>query len=151
MKPLPHQYRVDSSAVATGSVTLAAEGLPELPSSPPAEFDGPGNEWSPESLLVASVASCFILTFRAIAGASKLEWAALRCTAEGTLDRLDRVTRFVEIRLRAHLALPAGADPEAGRRLLQKAEKNCLVTNSLDLDVVLEADVQVAGSTEAVG
>lgn len=144
MKPLPHRYSIEATATPSGSVVLSAAGLPSLSSSPPPEFDGPGDEWSPESLLTGAVADCFILTFRAISRASKLEWATLRCTAEGTLDRVERVTRFVSMKLKAELTLPAGGDVNTGRRLLEKAEATCLVTNSLDLDVELETDVTAA-------
>ena len=70
MEELPHHYIVSSSASSEGSVLVEAVGLPSLETAPPAEFGGPGDKWSPESLLVAAVADCFILTFRAIARAS---------------------------------------------------------------------------------
>ena len=143
MEPYPHHYRVDAGASATGSVALGGEGLPTIPTAPPTEFGGPGDQWSPESLLVGAVVDCFVLTFRAIASASKLDWVQLRCSAEGTLDRVDHVTQFVGLRLAAELALPAHGDAEKGKRLLEKAEHTCLVTNSLKCPVELEARVQV--------
>lgn len=145
MKPYPHHYSVEASASVSGTVDLSAEGLPALTSAPPVEFDGPGDQWSPESLLVASVVDCFALTFRAIARASKLDWTQLRCSAEGTLDRVEGVTRFVGLRIVADLALPQGGNVETGRRLLEKAEKGCLVSNSLDFAVDLEARVELGG------
>jgi len=145
VKPYPHHYSVEASAAASGSVELSAEGLPALASAPPAEFDGPGDQWSPESLFVASVVDCFALTFRAIARGSKLDWTRLRCVGEGTLDRVEGVTRFVGLRIVAELALPPGGNDEKGRRLLEKAEKSCLVTNSLDFAVDLEARVAIGG------
>jgi len=145
MKPYPHHYSVEASSGPSGSVDLRAPSLPALASAPPVEFDGPGDQWSPESLLVASVVDCFVLTFRAIARASKLEWTQLDCAAEGTLDRVESVTRFVGLRIVAHLALPAGGNTETGKRLLEKAERTCLVTNSLSCAVELEANVTVDG------
>jgi organic hydroperoxide reductase OsmC/OhrA len=143
MQPYPHHYSVEASAAASGSIELRADRLPPLTSAAPIEFDGPGDQWSPETLLVAAVADCFALTFRAIARASKLEWSSLRSRATGTLDRDDRITRFVGMQIEAELTLPAGGDVDAARRLLEKAEKNCLVSNSLDLAVELKAKVAV--------
>lgn len=143
MKPYPHHYSVEASAAASGSVELTAEGLPAIASAPPVEFDGPGDQWSPETLLVASVVDCFVLTFRAIARASKLDWTRLDCAAEGTLDRVERLTRFVGLRIVANLALPRGGNAETGKRLLEKVEKTCLVTNSLNFAVELEGNVDV--------
>ena len=147
MKPYPHHYVVEASGAPAGSVTLSAAGVEALRSAPPAEFDGPGDQWSPESLLVAAVADCFVLTFRAIARASKLPWENLICRAGGTLDRADHVTRFTAVRIQADLTLPAGGDADLGRRLLEKAEKTCLVTNSLRCEVTLEARVSEAAAS----
>ena len=75
MQDLPHHYNVSADAEAEGNIILKADNMPQLISAPPAEFGGPGDQWSPEHLLVAAVADCFILTFRAVARASKLEWS----------------------------------------------------------------------------
>ena len=70
MQPFPHHYAVVAKAETQSDVALEGERLPPIASAPPTEFGGPGDRWSPETLLVAAVADCFILTFRAIAGAS---------------------------------------------------------------------------------
>jgi len=144
MQDLPHHYHVNASAEAEGNITLKAEDLPQVVTAAPAEFGGPGDQWSPETLLVGAVADCFILTFRAIARASKLEWTNLDCSAEGVLDRVERVTRFTAFTVRATLTVPAGSDPDKARRLLEKAEGSCLVTRSMLAETHLEAEVIVA-------
>lgn len=144
MDAYPHHYKVQAAAKTEGSVALASERLPSLTSAPPQQFGGPGDQWSPETLLVASAADCLILTFRAIARASKLPWVSLDCDAEGVLDRVDGVTRFTEMRMNARLVLPAGGDAERARRLLEKAEKTCLITCSLKAEPVLRVDVTIA-------
>ena len=141
MKPLPHHYTAIAHAGFEGSVELQSPGLPSLESAAPAEYGGPGDRWSPETLLMAAVGDCFCLTFRAIARASRCDWVDLVCEVEGRLDRVERVTRFVEVRIRASLGLPAGADVEVGEKLLAKAEASCLITNSLDLEVELVTHV----------
>lgn len=141
MDAYPHHYRVQAAAQAEGDVALTSQQLPTLSSAPPAQFGGPGDRWSPETLLVAASADCLILTFRAIARASKLPWLRVECDAEGVLDRVDGVTRFTQVRLHARLVLPQGGDVERARRLLEKAEKTCLITCSLKAESVLTADV----------
>jgi len=123
---------------------LTADGLPRLQSASPAEFDGPGNRWSPETLLVGAVADCFILTFRAIAKASRVSWISLDCDVTGTLDRVDRVTQFTGFDMRAHLMVPAGEDTDRARQALEKAERNCLISRSLKAAVALDATVEIA-------
>ena len=131
MHPFPHQYTVHASAEATGDVPLTATGLPPIASAPPAEFDGPGDRWSPETLLCAAVADCFVLSFRAVARASKLDWTALEARVEGKLDRVDGRTFFTEFVVHAALRVPAGTDQERAKKLLEKSEHACLISNSL--------------------
>lgn len=144
MQDLPHHYHVNASAEADGNVTLKADDLPMLVTAPPAEFGGPGNQWSPETLLVGAIADCFILTFRAVARASKLEWTRLECSAEGVLERVERVTRFTTVTVRATLTVPAGTDSEKAERLLEKSEEACLITRSMLAESHLEAEIIVA-------
>lgn len=131
MQPLPHQYRVTASAQGDDNIILRGEDLPELVSAPPAEFDGPGDKWSPEELLAAALADSFILTFRAIANDSRFEWCELECAVEGVLDKVKRTLRFTEFTLVATLTVAAGSDQEQAEKLLRKAARNCLISKSL--------------------
>jgi len=143
MHAYPHRYVVSASARLVGDVTVCSARLPDLTIAPPAEFDGPGDRWSPETLLCASVANCFILTFRAYARASKLEWTTLECRTEAVLDNVGGVAQFTRFITRATLKVPAGVDTEKARPLLQKAEDRCLVSNSLKGERHLEAEIQM--------
>jgi len=146
MQDFPHQYLVSAGAKSSGNVVLSSDGVADLPSAPPAEFGGPGDQWSPESLLVASVADCFILSFRAIARASRLDWDSVSCNVDGTLDRIDRVTQFTGFKVSATLHVPLGGNEEKAQRLLEKAEHACLITNSLKAESELETTVHVAAA-----
>jgi organic hydroperoxide reductase OsmC/OhrA len=131
MHPFPHRYTVTASAQSVGAVTVSAAQLPDIATAPPIEFDGPGNLWSPENLLCAAIADCFILTFRAIARVSKMEWSTLDCRVEGVLERVQGVSRFTSYSTHASLCIPAGVSLDAAKTLLDKAEHGCLVSNSL--------------------
>jgi len=141
MQDFPHHYVIDAEAESEGTVALKGEQLPLLVSAPPAEFGGPGDQWSPEHLLVASVASCFVQTFRAVAGASRLEWVSLQVQVEGVLDRVDKVMQFTSFKVSAVLNLPEGANEDKVQRLLEKSEANCLVTNSFKAPCHLETTI----------
>ena len=145
MQDLPHTYSVSAASTPEGDIALAAAGLPAIASAAPTEFGGPGNRWSPETLLVAAVADCFTLSFRAVAAASKLAWVSLDVSASGTLDKVERATRFTRIDVRAALRVPAGVDSARAQRLLERAEQICLISNSLVCPRHLEARVEVAG------
>lgn len=141
MKPLPHVYSVAAVGSAGGGIAITAAGLPQLASAPPPEFGGPGDQWSPESLFTAAVAGCFILTFRSIARASRLEWTRLECHAEATLDRVEGVMQFTHIVTHATLTVPEGTATVLCERALTKAEEGCLVANSLRCKRELQMEI----------
>jgi len=147
MEPFPHRYQVTAAGRSDGSVELRSHGVPVLRSAPPPQFGGPGDQWSPETLLVAALADCFILTFRAVARASKLPWLSLDCDVTGTLERTDRA-QFTRFDIVANLSVDAEADVSLAHRALKKAERNCLVSSSLKAECVLTHNVAVA---EAIG
>jgi organic hydroperoxide reductase OsmC/OhrA len=146
MTDFPHEYAVAAGASAEGPVSLETDGVAALVTAPPTTFGGPGDRWSPETLLVGAVANCFVLSFRAIARASRYEWHALDCRAVGTLDRVERITRFTQLVVNATLRVPTGSDEAMARSLLEQTERNCLITNSLSAACRLEASVETAGA-----
>lgn len=146
MKPFPHQYDARLIGGPTGYAELSSTGLPELIVESPADFDGPGDAWSPEHLLLGAVEACFLLTFRAIARKSRLAFTSLEVEASGAVDRPDGVTRFTEITLRPTLVIATVADEARARDLLVKAEKHCLVSASLSTPVTLDPTISIANA-----
>jgi organic hydroperoxide reductase OsmC/OhrA len=149
MQPLPHRYTVTAVANASGDVEMVAPRLTTLHSASPQEFGGPGDRWSPETLLVGAIGDCLILTFRGIAAASGLPWTSLQCRVTGTLDRIDRATQFTGFDVDARLEVPPGVDPGRARLLLEKAEQNCLIANSLKGPTHLLVDIVAAAEPVA--
>jgi organic hydroperoxide reductase OsmC/OhrA len=93
------------------------------------------------TLFVAAVADCFILTFKATATAAKLRWTSVVCNAAATIDRPEDAARFTRVELHTRLELPSQTDEEKARRLLEKAEKACLVGNSLRFKPILYCEI----------
>jgi len=143
MQGFPHHYITSASGETEGVVVVSGEGLPDLDTHAPPQFGGPEGAWSPESMLSAAVANCFILSFRAIARASKFEWTSLGCNVDGILDRPERVTYFTAFNIHVVLNIPNGAKVDMAQRLLEKAEEICLITASLKSETVLTTDIQV--------
>jgi organic hydroperoxide reductase OsmC/OhrA len=141
MHPYPHLYRVAATGETTGKVRVASPQLPDIETAPPPEFDGPGGHWSPETLLCAAVADCFILTFRAVSRGAKFDWLTLQCRVEGTLERSDGQSQFTRFATHATLSVPAGSDAVKARALLERAEHGCLIANSLRATRTLEVDL----------
>ena len=144
MHPFPHLYRARAAAGPEADVVLSADGLEPIPSRPPVEFGGPGDRWSPETLLCAALADCLLMTFRAIARASRISWDSLDVAVEGKLEREQGNSRFTHFRIEAVLRLPAGMDAAAAERALHKAEAGCLISNSLTATRELQTRIETA-------
>lgn len=123
------------------NVDVLVENVPKLSVAPPAQFGGLGDKWSPEDLFMASIASCFILSFRAITKASNFSWLSIQCESDGTLERVDDKTRFTKIVTMATLVIAAGESANNAECLLHKAEQSCLVVNSLNCESELKCTV----------
>ena len=143
MQGYPHHYVTRAAGGNEGNVVVSGEGLPDLDTQSPPQFGGPEGVWSPESMLSAAVANCFILSFRAIARASKFAWSSLECDVDGILDRPERTLIFTGFNIHAVLHIPADSKPEMAQRLLEKAENICLITASLKSETALTTEISV--------
>lgn len=141
MKPLPHHYAVRLAGRTGERATLSVCGLPLLRAAPPIDFGGPGDQWSPEHLLLAAVEACYLFTLRAIARGSSVELGDVDVRAEGMVDAENGGVRFVEITLRPVVRLVAAGDRDRVRRVLEKTERACLITASLAVPVRVEPEL----------
>lgn len=149
MHPYPHIYVASATGEGKGLVALSSPQLPTLETAPPPEFDGPGGVWSPETLLCASLADCFILTFRAVSRAASFGWLRLECQVAGVLERVERTSQFTRYTTFAKLTVPEGADSARARELLERAERGCLIANSVRGTRTLEVEISVEGTPAA--
>lgn len=117
---------------------------PQINFSAPPEFKGEPGLWTPEHFLVAAVASCFAVTFSAIAQLSKLDILGLELSVEGKLGKPEGKLRFVEMVMKPTLTIPRSEDRERANRLLEKAEQACLIARSVAFPVTMEPLVRLA-------
>ena len=138
-----YEYHASVSWASEKKGLVSAEGLPTLEVAIPPEFRGHEGIWSPEHLLVASVASCIMNTFLAIADASKFSFSGYESSARGILEKTDSGYQFTTIEIEVGLTVSEEQAVPKGVRLLQKAEENCFVSNSVKATVTLNPSVKV--------
>jgi peroxiredoxin-like protein len=140
-----HAYHVTAKWEAgRNGIVSAKEIHPPIHFSAPPEFKGETGLWTPEHFLMAAVASCFIVTFYAIAAASKLEFVSLHLCVQGNLGKVDGKLQFKEIRLRPELMTAYNDELERGKRILEKAHEGCLIARSLACAILMEPLVRPA-------
>lgn len=139
----PHYYNIELSWESERQGEISSHDFPhKLKVATPLPFDGGlTGIWSPEHLLTASVSSCYMTTFLAIAYNSKLEFISFSCSAKGKLEQVDGKYLMTHIDLFPKLQLHKESDRAKADRILQKSEKACLIANSIKSSVSLYPEI----------
>jgi len=145
-----HTYRIQATSTTLRSGEVASATVPgSIEFSAPPEFLGRSGVWTPEDFFVASIVSCYVSTFSSIADLSKLQFVSLEVEAEGRLEKVDGAWRFAQVYLRPDLQIEHERDRERAIRLLEKAEKGCLIARSISAQTILEHTVVVVSADVA--
>jgi len=131
----PHRY-----TVALEDRRLAAPPRTPIAVGAPPQFGGSNEVWSPEELLVGAALECLWTTFEAYARHDTLELTGWRDTGVGVLDKGPTGPVFTSITLSVEMTV-AAADAERARRLLDTAEKHCIISNALRVAVTVQATI----------
>ena len=110
--------------------------------TPPEFPNGVPNIWSPEHLFVASINSCFMANFLAIANNFKLEIKSFNCKTIAKLEMIEGKYQISSAILNPKVKLvnPEG-DTDKAIRVLEKAKSGCLVTNSIKTEISLNIEI----------
>jgi organic hydroperoxide reductase OsmC/OhrA len=111
--------------------------------TPPEFPKGIPGIWSPEHLFTASVSSCLMTTFLAIAENSKLDFKDFSCQSKGKLEQVDGKMMMSEIVLEPVVTISNEKDRERAERVLQKSEAACLISNSVKSRIIMNATIKV--------
>jgi peroxiredoxin-like protein len=142
---MSHQYNVN---LKWNSDRIGEVSSPELNSkievaTPPQFPKGVEGIWSPEHFFTAAVNSCFMTTFLAIAENSRLEFKEFNCNAVGVLEQVEGKYLMSEVILSPTLVITKEDDKEKALRVLDKSEKACLISNSINSKVSLNPVVTI--------
>jgi organic hydroperoxide reductase OsmC/OhrA len=112
--------------------------------STPPEFQGEAGLWTPEHLFVAAAEACLMATFIAIAENSRLRVVDYHSTAFGVLERVEREgLRFTELVILPVVEVESLEGKALAERLMAKAERACLIANSVKAALRVEPKFQV--------
>lgn len=146
----PHFYNVDINWNTDRKGVMCSPELNQESGScievatPPEFPKGIPGIWSPEHLFTASVSSCLMTTFLAIAENSKLDFSHFSCQSKGKLEKVDGKFLMTEIILMPSVTIAAEKDRERTERILQKSESACLISNSIKSKIIMNSNIQIA-------
>lgn len=144
------EFPVDVEWLQGRLTQVTAAGKPDLEVATPPEFKhGIPGVWSPEDLLVGSVATCFVVTLLAVAERREVPLRRLEVGATGEVtQRPDGRFGFTEVRLAVRLRTDPGLEAEAVAAA-DAAELGCLIAASVDFPIKVDLDVAAAEPVEA--
>jgi peroxiredoxin-like protein len=111
--------------------------------TPPEFPNGIPGIWSPEHLYTAAISSCLMTTFLAIAENSNLDFSSFNCQARGILEKVEGKFLMTEVILDTHITVKNEKDLDKARRVLEKSEANCLISNSVQSKITLNPVITV--------
>jgi peroxiredoxin-like protein len=139
-----HYYKVDLNWISDRKGKISSPELNQIieVATPPQFPKGIEGIWSPEHLLTASVNSCFMTTFLAIAENSKLEFISFDCTAKGKLEQVEGKFLITEVILEPTLVITKESDKDRAETVLLKSEAACLISNSIKSKIILVSTIK---------
>ncbi|TNE73813.1 OsmC family peroxiredoxin [bacterium] len=140
-----HSYNVNLNWLSDRKGVVSS---PELNTSievvtPPDFPKGIAGIWSPEHLFVASVSSCLMTTFLAVAENSQFNFIEFSCDANGVVDRIEKRFMVTEITLKPRLVIESAEQEARAQRILEMSEKACLISNSITSTVHFQPEIIV--------
>ena len=107
------------------------------------EFGGADGEWSPEHLFLSSITSCFMSTYLVFVNKMKIENTGFECAATGQVEMVDGKYKFTYIHIYPKAFVGNDMDVEKARVALEKTKKYCLISNSVNAEIVQHPEVVV--------
>ena len=140
-----HFYQVKVNWKENRKGTLSSNVLDEkITIATPPEFPkGEANVWTPEHYFVAAINGCLMTTFLAVAENFKLNFVDFESDAEGKLEMVDRKFMMSEVVLKPIVTISNEADIDLAKKVVEKAENACLISNSIISNIKLEITIKV--------
>ena len=142
-KPLIFTTDIHWSGDKSGIVSSHSIKDPLLVATPP-EFGGPEGEWSPEHLFLSSITSCFMSTYLVFINKMKIDNKNFDCTATGQVEIVDGKYKFTYIHIYPKAFVGNDADTERAQVAMEKAKKYCLISNSINAEIIVYPEVAVS-------
>jgi organic hydroperoxide reductase OsmC/OhrA len=134
-----YEIAVDWEEEKIGQV--GAEGKSEFKVATPPEFGGPENQWTPEDLLAASVASCVMTSTLFFTNRSKIEMDSYQSKAIATMEKTPAGLAITAIQVLITVQLKDVSQSEAMQKAVDMAKKNCPVSAALNCPVKIELSI----------
>ena len=140
-----HIYEINLQWNAERKGTLSSPVLPiQIEVATPPDFPkGMKDIWTPEHLFIASVNSCYMATFLVVAENSQFEFISFDCNSVGIVETINETLAVTQITLKPKVVIKSAEHEEQLMKILEKSNKECLISNSVTTKISLEPIITV--------
>ena len=140
----PHLFSADLSWINEEQGVVYSPSVKQTVTvSTPVEFGGNGGEWNPEILFLSAINSCYMTTYLQFVKKLKFENAGFECTATGQVELVDGKYKFTYIHIYPKAHVLNEADEEKALLAMGKTKKYCLISNSIDAEILYHPEVTI--------
>jgi len=107
----------------------------------PGAFGGEANQWSPEHLFIASISSCFMVTYLSFAKKMGFEITHFESHATGQIEIREGQYQFTAINVYPKIFIEDEVPAEKAKQALKKTEKYCIISNSIRSNITYHSEI----------
>lgn len=136
VKAVQNENRISKITAAEVETPVDCVTPPEFP-------NGIAGMWSPETFLLAAIAGCYINTYQSLCDRFKMQPVSLECEASGTVALVDGKYAFTGVMLNPIVTVAKYEDEAIALKIIEKAHKYCLISNSIKCPVSVSENILV--------
>ncbi len=129
---------------ATTGIVSVKNRMEKITVDMPAAYGGTGLAWSPEELFLASISSCFQMTYLAYAKSLHFGITHFDCSVIGQVEIIDGKYKFTNINVYPQIFIASETLRDKANMALEKTHHHCLVTNSVNSLVYYHSKILIA-------
>lgn len=129
--PLKFEVIADADYGISTPWQSSANALQPITIAIPPEFNGPGKAYSAEDLYGLAILNCLISVYKSLCEINKVVFEKIDGKLIVTLDKKHQNGQLILTHLDITLNIKGAQDKEKARSFLEKAIKDCPVTNSI--------------------
>ena len=139
--PLKFEVKADSKPGVSTNWQCSANNLEPIKVGIPVEFHGPGKAYTPEDLYGLAVINCIIAVYKAISEKNSSEFEKIEGSIIVSLDKKEENGNLELTNLDIKFKVTGAKDKEKAKTFLEKAIKDCPVSNSIKSGKTYHLDV----------
>lgn len=129
--PLKFEAKADSKPGISNTWQCSVNNLEPIKIAIPVQFHGPGKAYTPEDLYGLAILNCIIAVYKALCEKNNIDFEKIEGFVTVILNKKKENGPLIFANLEIKLVVSGAKDKEKAKTFLEKAIKDCPVSNSI--------------------